>query len=55
MRKQLMLPLTLLLLSVSQAGCVDAAREGITGGLSKGLENVISDAVEDLLAGILDS
>ena len=55
MRKHLVLLSAMLLLSVLQAGCVDAAREGITGGLSEGLENVISDVVEDLLEGILDS
>ena len=41
--------LTVFLLLLVQAGCIDSITTGVTDGISKGLENVISDVIEEIL------
>ena len=49
------LRLLLLAVLVTSSGCIDAVQEGVTGGISEGFEDVISDFVESILGDALSA
>ena len=51
-------PLTVMLVASSccllWTGCIDAAKDGVTGGITDGIEDVISGVIEEALEDLID-
>ncbi len=53
--KRFLAVLSILLVSLTLTGCVQAVRTGVTDGISRGFQNTISDIVEGALVDILNT